>query len=180
MQEFVANRLSSGNRMFPDKVKIEDNGITLRTAKLFGGREKTLLYHEIMSVENINPLMGFSTIKFKTNRDIIECSGFTKDQTNQIKQIVSYNISQSRSGGMSYAPPQFSNYQINQQSEQQYELERDRLHHEKNRRKLERADQLRREGRNIHALIVEYDQVFAGALSAVFIFGIVIFFKACQ
>ncbi|KAA5537049.1 hypothetical protein F0919_05080 [Taibaiella lutea] len=156
MKTFVASRISAGNRLFPDKVTVEDNGITLRTPNLFGGKEKMLLYRQINSVETSNPLVGFSSIKFKTNNfDTIECKGFTKDETDEIKRLVNIGINNAFGSGNG------SISRDNEVSDNRVSLERERLEIDKKRLREERADKLRQEGRPIHALMVEYSETLS-------------------
>jgi len=174
MKEFVANRLSSGNRIFPDKVTVEESGISLRTPNLLGGKEKTLLYHQINSVETSNPLVGFSTVKFRTrNYDTIECKGFTKDETEEIKRLVTIGINSVRNeGNIGHG----SGYNTARANETMADLERERLSMLKQQKREERADKLRQEGRPFHALLVEYSDA-AAIIIILMVLGIITLFE---
>lgn len=99
MNEFVANRLATGNRLFPAKVTIDDFGVTLKIPGLFSGEEKSLGFHQISSVKVDSPMIGFSKITFNTiGWDRIVAEGFEKSDAEEIKSLVQRGIAASRGG----------------------------------------------------------------------------------
>ena len=49
MKDFTASRLTSGNRIFPSKIIIDETGVTLKDPALFSGKEKTIPSRELFS-----------------------------------------------------------------------------------------------------------------------------------
>lgn len=100
MKVFEANRLSDGNKVMPNKISIDDFGVTLRIPGVFSGKEKTLTFHEISSVNIETPMVGFSTITFNTvGWDDLMAKGFSKEDAIEIKKLVQSGISSVRGGG---------------------------------------------------------------------------------
>ena len=66
MQTFTASRLTGGNRVFPSKIIIDDQGVTLKNPGLFSGKEKTIPYTRISSINIDCPFVGYSTIIIET------------------------------------------------------------------------------------------------------------------
>lgn len=184
MQEFIAHRMSSGNKLFPDKVTITDTSVTLRSSGFLNGKEKSVHYHEIISVESDSPMMGFSTIKFKCIFDSISCSGFSKEQVEEMKRVVNTIIANRNGYGtihQSIGMPTsgIQNSQVIPKTENEHHIEREKLEMEKKKLKQERADKLRQEGRTFHALIVEYDNAIIGSIvTLVFIIFFIIIKKS--
>ncbi len=114
MKTFEASRLSDGNKIFPAKIDIDNFGVTLKIPGLLGGKEKTLSYSQISSVAIDTPMIGFSKITFDTlGFDRIVATGFSKDDAQEIKQLVQQGISGARSGGGgNFSNSQFSNPQV--------------------------------------------------------------------
>ena len=84
MKSYTANRLSSGNKLFPAEIKIDNYGVTLRVPGLFSGKEKSLSFDKISSVRLDNPMIGFSTILFDTiGHDRIKAMGFEKSDAQE-------------------------------------------------------------------------------------------------
>jgi hypothetical protein len=103
MKTFEASRLSDGNKVFPAKIDIDNFGVTLKIPGLLGGKEKTLSYQQISSVSIDTPMVGYSKITFDTlGFDRIIATGFSKDDAQEIKQMVQQGISGSRGGGGSH------------------------------------------------------------------------------
>src|ERR1035437_4488468 len=59
---FTASRLTGGNRVFRSRIIIDDQGVTLKDPGLFSGKEKTIPFSRISSVNIDCPFVGFSTI----------------------------------------------------------------------------------------------------------------------
>ncbi len=167
MAQFTANRLSSGNRLFPDEVTVDQNGITLKVPGLFSGKAKTFTYHDVYSVSTNNPLVGFSSITFQTrNYDKIVANGFTKDDAEEIKRLAHIGINSTRNGGTMIPTQSFDNTASQaeqarielekQKHEHEAFMERQQLEQQETNSRRERADKLRYQGRPTQAFIVEH------------------------
>jgi hypothetical protein len=89
MQEFTASRLSSGNKLYPPHIIIDDRGVTLKSPGFFSGKETTILFSSISSVDIETPLVGFSTISIETKGESkIPIHGFTKAEVTEMKQLI--------------------------------------------------------------------------------------------
>ncbi|MBP6531700.1 MAG: PH domain-containing protein [Bacteroidia bacterium] len=89
MQTFTASRLTGGNRVFPSKIIIDDQGVTLKNPGLFSGKEKTIPYTRISSINIDCPFVGYSTIIIETTGEgRIQMSGFTKSEVTEMKEII--------------------------------------------------------------------------------------------
>lgn len=98
MKEFQASRLSDGNKVMPNTIKIDNFGVSLKIPGVFSGKEKTLTYHQISSVQIDSPMVGFSTITFDTiGWDRIIAKGFSKEDAHEVKELVQLGIQSSRS-----------------------------------------------------------------------------------
>jgi|ERR1022692_2122538 hypothetical protein len=89
MQEFIASRLSEGNKLYPAHIIIDDNGVTLKLPGFLSGKETTILFGSISSVDIETPLIGFSTIGIETKGEgKIIANGFTKADVVEMKQVI--------------------------------------------------------------------------------------------
>lgn len=89
MIKFVASRLTSGNRIFPAEVIINDNSVTLKNPSIFSGKEKTIPFTRISSVDINSPIIGFSKIIIETTGEgKIESNGFTMAEVKEMKKII--------------------------------------------------------------------------------------------
>jgi hypothetical protein len=89
MDIFIASRLTAGNKLFPAKIIIDQNGVTLKIPGFFSGNEKTIPYTRISSVDINCPLVGFSTISIETTGEgSIKAHGFTKSEVTRIKELI--------------------------------------------------------------------------------------------
>ncbi len=96
--KFVASRLSEGNKVFPTEINCEEHGLTVKIPGLFQGESQYFDYQQISSIGVDSPLIGFSTITFYAGANFISTHGFTSDEVNQIKKIISSgNISKNNS-----------------------------------------------------------------------------------
>jgi len=193
MKEFEASRLSDGNKLMPNKVSIDDFGVTLRIPGVFSGKEKTLTYHDISSVKIETPMVGFSTITFNTKGwDDLVAKGFSKDQAQEIKQLVQLGISGVRGGGggsnssinsvsnQPQAPVKTaeqvlaeSQASLEQQKYDDEQAEKRRLQElEDKKAKQKRADELRAQGKNTQAFFLEHGKTL-GIIGGLLVFGII-------
>jgi uncharacterized membrane protein YdbT with pleckstrin-like domain len=86
---FMASRLTAGNKIFPSKISIGPNGVTLKIPGLFSGNEKTVPYTRISSVNINSPFVGFSTIIIETTGEgSIRAHGFRKNEVKRMKELI--------------------------------------------------------------------------------------------
>jgi hypothetical protein len=89
METFTASRLSQGNRVFPSRINIDQQGVTLKVPGLFSGNEKTILFNRISSVDIDCPMVGYSTIVINTTGEgNIRAHGFLKKEVNRMKALI--------------------------------------------------------------------------------------------
>ena len=89
METFIASRLTSGNRVFRSKISIDELGVTLKDPGLFRGKENTIPFISISSVDIDCPLIGFSTINIETNgEERISLHGFTAKNVKRMKELI--------------------------------------------------------------------------------------------
>ena len=90
MKTYQASKLASGvSKVFPHKITITDNSVTITEPGLFSNKEKTIPFSKIASVNIDCPLFGFSTIRIETTGEgNIESSGFTKAEVTEMKQFI--------------------------------------------------------------------------------------------
>ena len=89
METFIASRVAEGNRIFPSKIIIDQQGVTLKVPGLFSGKEKTIPYTRISSVDMESPLVGYSTIIIDTTGEgNIRAHGFTKAEVIRMKAMI--------------------------------------------------------------------------------------------
>ena len=90
MKTYQASKLASGvSKVFPHKITITDNSVTITEPGLFSNKEKTIPFSKIASVNVDCPMIGFSTIKIETTgNDSLTIVGFTKDEVNEMKQTI--------------------------------------------------------------------------------------------
>ena len=76
MKVYQASKLAAGvSKVFPHKITITDNSVTITEPGLFSNKEKTIPFSKIASVNIDSPLIGFSTITIETiptRTDLIE------------------------------------------------------------------------------------------------------------
>lgn len=89
METFIASRVAEGNRIFPSKIIIDQQGVTLKVPGLFSGNEKTIPFSRISSVDVDCPMVGYSTIIINTTGEgNIRAHGFTKAEVMRMKALV--------------------------------------------------------------------------------------------
>jgi uncharacterized membrane protein YdbT with pleckstrin-like domain len=89
VETFTASRLTGGNRVFPSRIIIDELGVTLKDPGLFSGKEKTVPFSRISSVNIDCPFVGFSTIVIETTGEgSIASKGFSKDDVKRMKEII--------------------------------------------------------------------------------------------
>jgi len=90
MKVYQASKLAEGvSKVFPHKITITDNSVTITEPGLFSNKEKTIPFSKIASVNIDSPLIGFSTITIETTgNDSLTINGFTKDEVREMKQTI--------------------------------------------------------------------------------------------
>jgi hypothetical protein len=186
MKQFTANRLAGGNRLFPAEIHIDNFGVNLKIPGLFSGKEKALSFDKISSVKIDAPMLGFSKITFDTiGWDQIVAEGFDKADAEEIKRLVQIGIQSVRHGnsGSSVAPSIDMSHVIAQSeaTKAQAEVEKRKLDLEEAKhrqeveekdaaRRKERADEYRKQGKNVLAFFVEMNPIYLIGIIVVVIF----------
>lgn len=90
MKVYQASKLASGvSKVFPHRITISDNSVTITEPGLFSNKEKTIPFSKIASVNIDSPLIGFSTITVETTgNDSLTINGFTKEEVREMKQTI--------------------------------------------------------------------------------------------
>ncbi|TNE81410.1 MAG: hypothetical protein EP332_04630 [Bacteroidetes bacterium] len=179
MTTFSASRLSEGNKIFPATISIDEFGVTLRIPGVFKGKEKTLGFREISSVNIETPLVGFSKITFNTlGFDRIHATGFSKEDAKQIKSLVQMGISGKVNveGTPNVNIPSGSNV-ISAAKEEKGRIEKE-IELEKLKAKQERIKELKAQGKNNLAFMHEYGAYLGGAIGILVIVVFVLLSKS--
>lgn len=86
VETFTASLIAE---IFPPKITIDKLGVTLNDPGLFGGKEKTIPFSRISSVDIRCPVIGYSTIIIETTGDgKIKAYGFEKSKVEKMKKII--------------------------------------------------------------------------------------------
>lgn len=89
MNKFIASRITEGNRVFPLQIIIDELGVTLINPSVLSGKEKTVPFSRISSVNIESPFVGYSTIIIETTGEgKILGHGFTKSEVRQMKELI--------------------------------------------------------------------------------------------
>lgn len=88
METFTTSRMSDGNKLFPSKLTLEENGLRIIMPGMFKNKETFIMYREISSVKTETPLIGYSTIQFNAQGTTITIHGFTKKEVQKIKSVL--------------------------------------------------------------------------------------------
>ena len=89
MKIYTASRLTDGNRIFPTRIIIDDSTVTFKIPSLFSGKETTIPFSRISSVNINSPFIGFSTIIIETTGEgQIIAKGFTKSEVLEMKELI--------------------------------------------------------------------------------------------
>lgn len=89
MKIYTASRLTDGNRIFPTRIIIDDSTVTFKIPSLFSGKETTIPFSRISSVNIDCPFIGFSTIIIETTGEgQILARGFTKSEVLEMKELI--------------------------------------------------------------------------------------------
>ncbi len=85
---YTASRMADGNKLFPSKVTILDNGIRVKIPGFLKGEEYFLYYKQIGFVKVKSPLVGYSTLTIATDIGYVTVHGFSKKEVEAIKQAI--------------------------------------------------------------------------------------------
>lgn len=92
MKTFTASRIADGQGMFPCKIIVGANKITVRIPGLFHNKDKEIPFNKISEVSVDTPLVGYSTITFYTTGvGVVHAHGFKKAQVKEIKELIEVN-----------------------------------------------------------------------------------------
>ena len=99
---FTASRLTDGNKLTPDKIIIDEKSVTLKSPRLFGGKQTSFPIGQ-MGVSIKNPDNGFCEIEFSVNSKSFRIQGFTVPEAKMIKSMIQdKNINATNSGREDY------------------------------------------------------------------------------
>lgn len=87
--EFTASRVSGdGNAVFPDEIIIDDDCVTYRKPRVIGSKEIKVRYKAIGSV-SLDKHILFADVIIETNGgQIIRAKGFTRDDAEEILELI--------------------------------------------------------------------------------------------
>lgn len=66
MKKYKSSRLVGGNRVYPTEIIIDGNGVTVKTPNFLSGKETTIPFSRISSVNIDSPCIGYSSIIIET------------------------------------------------------------------------------------------------------------------
>lgn len=94
---YQANRLSQGNSLFPAEITLGQDEVKLKIPGLFEGKEKSLLYKQITSIEINGGALSFCEVVIKTSRSgKIIAKGFSHITAKEIQSSLQKKIEQSK------------------------------------------------------------------------------------
>ncbi len=89
MKTYVASRMSDGNKVFPCKISIGGNGVTLKIPGFLRGQEATIPFSRISAVDIDCPLIGYSSITISTTGEgNVIGHGFSKSEVKEMKEMI--------------------------------------------------------------------------------------------
>ena len=90
---YSASRLTAGNKIFPSKIVLDNNGVTFRVPSFFSGKETTIPYSRVSSVNVNTPFVGYSDIIIETTGEgKIQVHGFTSAEVKEMKEFLLQKI----------------------------------------------------------------------------------------
>jgi hypothetical protein len=86
---FTASRLTSGNRLFPVRIEVNQNRVTRIKPRLFGSNEESIPIHKVASV-NIQTGIIWSDIRIDSagGSNPIVSHGHRKDDARAIRDLI--------------------------------------------------------------------------------------------
>lgn len=89
MKEFFASRLTQGNELFPTRIRISEQGVSIREPGFFSGRERTISFRHVASVQIDCPFIGYSTIEIQTTgQDMFTIHGFNSHEARTMRDLI--------------------------------------------------------------------------------------------
>jgi len=82
--KYTASRLSSGNKLFPPSITVEDGGLTVKFPSLFSGKEKFVSFADISSISFEAPMVGFTKLHLNIRGATTTVEGFFKSDCQAI------------------------------------------------------------------------------------------------
>jgi hypothetical protein len=88
-QLYTSSRWTRGNRIFPDTLSVEPDGIHYHKRRLLGSEEEIISYRQISSIRTQNGIM-FSTIVIETSggSQPVSINGLYKSDAKAIKESI--------------------------------------------------------------------------------------------
>lgn len=89
MKEFFASRLTQGNELFPTRIGVSEMGVSIREPGFFSGRERTISFRHIASVQIDCPFIGYSTIEIQTTgQESFTVHGFNSHEARSMRDLI--------------------------------------------------------------------------------------------
>jgi hypothetical protein len=89
MIEYRASRLSQGNLIFPKRLTLNANGVTITQPGFLSGTEEDISYNKLATVKVDTPFIGFSKVILNsTGKKEIVIHGFTAKDAKEIKKNI--------------------------------------------------------------------------------------------
>ena len=89
MKEFFASRFTQGNELFPTRIGISEKGVSIREPGFFSGRERTISFRHIASVQIDCPFIGYSTIEIQTTgQESFTVHGFNSYEAKSMRDLI--------------------------------------------------------------------------------------------
>ncbi len=97
MSIYEASRFSDGNQIFPAKIILKEDTVLLKIPGLFDGKEKSIPYRLITSIEINGGMLSFCEIVIKTSRSgKIVAKGFSQSTAKEIQAAINRKINLSK------------------------------------------------------------------------------------
>jgi len=89
IQTFQASRLTGGNRLFPNKIIIDDTKVTYYKGKIFG-HDETVIFRKNIGSVSMSAGLIFSDVIIETNGgQITRAEGFSRSDAKRIVEALS-------------------------------------------------------------------------------------------
>ena len=89
MKNFYASRFTQGNELFPTRIRITNQGVSIREPGFFSGKERTISFRHIASVQINCPFIGFSTIEIQTTgQEMFTIHGFNSFEVHTMRDLI--------------------------------------------------------------------------------------------
>lgn len=89
MITYTTSRLSKGNLIFPKRITLHANGVTINQPGFFSGTEEDIPYAKLATVKVDAPFIGFSKVILNsTGKEEIVIHGFLAKEAKEIKKNI--------------------------------------------------------------------------------------------